>query len=454
MYRALIADDEPWVIYSLQHLINWEEQGFTICGTADNGDEALEKCLSLKADVLISDIRMPGLSGIELLTRLQEAAPDIEVIFVSGYSSFEYTQKAIQLGAADYLLKQVTAKDLLEACKGLKAKLDEKKQRRTDMDIYTFLALMDEDERVSIAEWIRQKRVSQVYESYRMINFAGELPARHLGEVCYVFKTGRDKFTALVGYSCGQQLKSFLRMLGTCKTGISRKGDTNALFLDLYKEADIAFYTALMAHKGCVTYKKEADKETVQEIVRLLSTIETSFNQGDRALYLIHLGKLSRICENLLLDRVAQVHNALSMIFKLENETPGYRQLALEYNCIGDMFEFFRQCLSEDGEQRPLFQIIMQYIDEHYTEDLRLSSVAEEFHFAHNYFSTMFKKMAGVSFTKYIADKRMTLAKTLLKNSSLTLQEIVERVGYNDYFQFIKTFKRETGTTPGQYRRS
>jgi len=232
MYKVLIADDEPWVIYGLQRLISWEEHGFTVCGTASNGDEAFEKCLSLKPDVLISDIRMPGLSGIDLLESLRESAADIEVVFVSGYSAFEYTQKAVRLGAADYLIKQVTAKQLSEACQRLKTKLDS---------------------------------------------------------------------------------------------------------------------------KGIQSTKQ--------------------FNQ------------------------------------------------------------------------------ILQFVDENYTDNLRISDLAKEFHFTPNYFSTVFKKIAGVHFTKYITDKRIELAKSLLSNDSLSLQEIVERVGYKDYFQFIKIFKRETGISPGQYRK-
>ena len=114
MYQVLIADDEPWITYGLVHLIPWEDFGYTVCGTAQNGLEALQMCREQRPDLLISDIRMPGMDGISQQDSLRKETLDLHVVFVSGYSEFEYAQSAVRLGAYDYLLKPVEAKDLID----------------------------------------------------------------------------------------------------------------------------------------------------------------------------------------------------------------------------------------------------------------------------------------------------------------------------------------------------
>jgi len=457
MYKVLIADDEPWVVYGLERLISWEDHGFQICGTAANGDEAFEKCLALRPDVLISDIRMPGLSGIALLEQLRETIENIEVIFVSGYSSFDYAQKALRLGAADYLVKQVTAKQLAEAVQRLKSKLDEKLRKNIESDFYALIALLDDENKVSISELLTQHKKPINYKYYRMVNFTGK--SYIANEHNFIFKTGRDKFSALVGYSSPRDLGIWLKNLHKhqYKAGISGRGTMDSLLFNLFREADIAFYTALMVKKDLFcAYKKKAGEEKVQYIVDTLSALEAALAQNDIPMCHRYLDDLKNVCKNLLLDRTAQIYNALTMIFKqyTENEIYNYRRLASDYAGIDEIFDFFHQCLDvSDSKPTSLFRQIMQYVDAHYTDDLRLTDIAKKFHFAPNYFSTVFKKIAGVPFTKYITDKRMDLAKSMLTSSNLSLQEIVEHVGYNDYFQFNKTFKRETGVAPGQYRK-
>lgn len=112
MYRVFIADDEIWIVMGLKKLIERSGEPFEVVGEANNGVVALEEIDRLKPDVVISDIRMPGLNGLELMERLTERAPDVKVIFISGYAEFEYAQKALQMGAVDYLLKPVEPKML------------------------------------------------------------------------------------------------------------------------------------------------------------------------------------------------------------------------------------------------------------------------------------------------------------------------------------------------------
>lgn len=124
MYQVLLADDEQWVLYGLTRLIPWEDYGFVIADTACDGIEALNKVRKNKPDLLISDIRMPGAGGLELVGKIRETGEQTIVVFISGYSDFEYARQAIRLGAFDYLIKQVEEEELIAVLKRVKDLLD------------------------------------------------------------------------------------------------------------------------------------------------------------------------------------------------------------------------------------------------------------------------------------------------------------------------------------------
>lgn len=112
MYKVLIADDEVWVAIGIKKLIHRSGLPFEVAGEAANGIRALELVRELSPDLLITDIRMPGLSGLELVRKIRESGSLLQVVFVSGYAEFAYAKEGIQLGALDYLLKPVEEESL------------------------------------------------------------------------------------------------------------------------------------------------------------------------------------------------------------------------------------------------------------------------------------------------------------------------------------------------------
>ena len=115
MIKVVIADDEDRICRLIQVLVNWEELGMTVAGTASNGIEALEVIKRENPDVLITDIRMPGCSGLELIAGAKKLSPRLHIIIISGYAHFEYAREAIQYGVSEYLLKPINKKELTDA---------------------------------------------------------------------------------------------------------------------------------------------------------------------------------------------------------------------------------------------------------------------------------------------------------------------------------------------------
>lgn len=134
MIKVVIADDEERICQLIRALIDWEAMGLELAGFAHNGLEAAELAEKLKPDILITDIRMPGISGVELIQRLKEKNSDLEIIVISGYAHFEYAQQAIKYGVGDYLLKPVSKAELTATLEKLRQRICNRREDEQDKE--------------------------------------------------------------------------------------------------------------------------------------------------------------------------------------------------------------------------------------------------------------------------------------------------------------------------------
>lgn len=130
MHTVLIADDERMVRMNLRTLIERDSGGFRVVGEAKDGEQALQECLEHEPDLIITDIRMPGIEGLELIRRLSERNLDAEFLVVSGYSDFQYAQKALRFGVADYLLKPIDPDYFHSVLDKVSARIRSKSEKR------------------------------------------------------------------------------------------------------------------------------------------------------------------------------------------------------------------------------------------------------------------------------------------------------------------------------------
>lgn len=127
MLSVFLIDDEPIILLGLKKLIEWEKYGFQITGTARNGLEALNKINLQKVDLVITDLKMPNIGGLELCEQLRKKSPGLKFIVLTAYDDFEYTQKSIRNGVSDYLLKPVKEKMLIESLERIRKQIEEEK---------------------------------------------------------------------------------------------------------------------------------------------------------------------------------------------------------------------------------------------------------------------------------------------------------------------------------------
>lgn len=130
--KVVIADDEERICKLIQALINWDALGMEIVGVVHNGLDACEVVEKLQPDILITDIRMPGCSGLELIERVKKTVPELEIIIISGYAHFEYAQQAIKFGVGYYLLKPISKVELTAILEKLKDRIGQRMESEQD----------------------------------------------------------------------------------------------------------------------------------------------------------------------------------------------------------------------------------------------------------------------------------------------------------------------------------
>jgi len=485
MYTVLIVDDEPWVAYGIAKLIDWESLGFTVTGQVHDGLSALEKIKEDNPDVVISDIRMPGLDGLELLDHIVRLGLDTEVIFVSGYSEFEYARKALRLGALDYLVKQIEKPKLIEAMQRCAEKLKEKRQpaKELDMLLNDLFELFEPDNQTTASEFLLNKGYRAEWPNYRFVTGVysqAAAPVIPVGELALAgiqavpFRTGLDKVSILINYDASQtsaltefQIFVTSRLAGFDALGLSSLGMQSAPLGRLYQESDIALCSRFSLGDGKIMeYKPAEPSDTLPKSIRQL---ELAIKEGKPDPIRHGLDKLLAECAEhpMYMDQFTNLYNqVISLIFKYhakgsvlhEIEYMNYAQIARHYESPAQLFDSLKAFFGQQSEPDAVvsneqIRLIIDHIDASYTEDLTLGQLAEQFNISLGYLSSLFKKETGKTYSEYVMDKRLQLAKELLADASLSVQEVVERTGYKDYFHFNKLFKKRFGITPSKYRK-
>ncbi len=133
-YRVLLADDEEEIRSGISRKIDWASLGFALVGEAGNGEEALELAEQLRPDVVLTDIKMPFLDGLELCRRLRVSLPGARLVVFSGFDDFEYARQAVGMGVSEYILKPINAPELRQVLEKLRDQLDRQRLERRDME--------------------------------------------------------------------------------------------------------------------------------------------------------------------------------------------------------------------------------------------------------------------------------------------------------------------------------
>ncbi|MCI8623714.1 MAG: response regulator [Provencibacterium sp.] len=469
MYRVVIVDDEPWSIKSVANFLRGYAPHFQIVLETTDPAEALTYILKEKPDVVFTDIRMPGISGLELLRRARLAGCASEFIMVSGFADFSYAKESIRSGVSDYLLKPLDREEFGAAMVNLRRQL-ERSRKVSDYHLIERILSRQIPER----ELLEMLRLPQDAPSLQAIalkyerqpsctlleGLLGAIPHRRLlagsgREVCLCC-TGRDLYPQLSQQFGEEPVYAGISPLFSPQEGIAR-GLKRAL-----AAADGSF---IDKERKIFRYSPQNLPAMRQVCARLRQALE---EKNRRALEELFLSMPQVFRENHLTCTQAAVlyHEVLLCILERregaqEEVEPEDREAILSaYDSLEELCEYLLElCLSSirAREENPaaasgIFSDLLDYVRGHYDERLKLKDLAARFYINPSYCSEMFRKHTGTSFPDYVTTLRLEKACELLRTGKYSVANVCDIVGYGDYFYFNRVFKKRFGVTPSQYK--
>lgn len=480
MFKIVLVDDEKWILESLKGTVDWDGHGFRIAGEAYNGIEAFELISRVRPDIAFLDIRMPGMNGIELIRRLQEAEIPVHCIVASGYAEFEYAKQAMQYGAAGYCLKPFKRDEIMELLMAAKKKIvqaDHALRHELLQAIYE----QDAEDSASAAEIgrlleklnFRPGRAGEREEGMFAVVVQGGGHPFAEGPAAIPLRIGRGKTAYLLKERDRPEVQSLLESrlppqtrgagIGGVFHGVSLLRER----IEAASEASYRYFTAEGRKLGEAEPVPQRRTELTPEALRLL---DEGTQQKDGALVrqgLDRLLPLFRSGEYTIRHALRLYNVMLSFAYRTagdytEQYMSDYDQLAGVFGNVSEMCDELYGLIESsfvpagaeaaDSRGEETFRQIVRYVNEHFQSDVSIQDISKKFYIHPNYVSHLFKKELRVNFTKYLTGIRMERACELLRGTSLTVSEIAEQVGYHDYFYFAKLFKKQTGKTPTAYR--
>ncbi|MGE6414804.1 response regulator transcription factor [Planococcus kocurii] len=497
--KVLIVDDEMLIRQGILNYIDWKQAGFEIVGEASNGKEAMEMINVFSPDIVITDIVMPIMDGIDLVREAKKAFPNIEIIILSSFENFDYVRSTFQNGVADYILKpKLNGQELLTVLNRVADRIPHIqnasspiKTVRTPEEILESMILgydistnfVDASSvfinnrfgligihggnlnAVAVVTIVKQAVLEELpvfllnaskTEATLLFNFNSH-QLRYIKEAIYQEKNEVSDETWVIyepfdaiedikrvhdkGYS---QMKKYLFYLPDIHVfsydELPKENEKQAHFdlnhfIEMFK--DRLFNVAFTYLENHVDYLKGRYHNDSFEFKTFLGNI--IFN-------------MIVLLETMKYD-VQDIEQKKYTYFSIINEADHVHEALDKFNEFLD--EVRSNILLDDkaNDQSRNLNKILSYIEQHYTEPLRLSEIAAHFHFNASYLSSYFSTHHKEGFSEYLNRVRIKKSMELLENSQVSISNISGMVGYSEHSYFCKVFKRITGMSPGKYRK-
>ena len=409
--KVFLADDEIVVREGIRESFPWDETPYTLVGEAPDGEMALPIIRDTNPDIVITDIRMPFMDGLELCRILRVQMPWIGIIVLSGYDEFEYARQCIQLGVREYLLKPINSDNLKEVLDKVSAQIIA--ERKTLEHAANLRARMESDDK-----FLKEKLIGLLFNDESTEDDAGNVLKQLSSMGCNI----EAPFYSVIDAA-----------FSPVRTG------QEAAFDLASNGGGIVFATAsrtgtrLLVLGNTVEEAEERAYAFASSLVRELERLEcTEIRVGigdivDSPEKILNSFKAARHIRHLIVERKDE--NAIIL---------GVREM-------GEV--------DEGKKESSVISDAKLYMLENFSNpSLMLQDVAREVNMSNSRFSTVFSQQSGQTFTEYLIHIRLNKAKELLRTTDIKNTQIASEVGYNDSHYFSYIFKKNIGITPTEYR--
>lgn len=495
----LIVEDQPNFREGLKFFVAQKSAGWQVIGEAETGEEGWRKIVQLQPDLVLMDIHMPVMNGIELAQQIHEHRVDTMFVMITGYRDFQYAQSALRFGAMDFLLKPCSDEDITRILRIATDKLESKSttQRAARELLLRSILLkiqMNEDITARYAQlfagrelWLiavhdyfptgKHYRQEDLYLlQYGILNIIQELASKD-GVRTELMMLTADRFvlSAAAGEVSEvwrqQAVEAVRDYLGIEIEGAFMGACTNASsLLEAYAALgeDEVRLVAPAPSAGEVT-AHQAAQDIKNAIMDLIVTGEDGCLDHYFAEVLQQLSqhnlaesKIIAVNQAMALNQVAAmltlapqsaqpVAELLDHIRDLSDPSQIAEWLRRAYDQFTLRFKQWKQPLSRSANP---MELACEYIGQHYLGELSVKQVAEHIHLNPSYFSTLFKKEMGETFTGYVNRLKLQRAQVLLRNTDMKMTDICQTVGFEDSTYFSSIFKKHFHMSPSEFRQN
>ncbi|MHA0857356.1 response regulator transcription factor [Paenibacillus sp. CMAA1364] len=506
MFRVLLIDDEPNGLEGMKLLIDWNELGFEICGTCSNGVEGLQMIEQLAPDLVLTDVRMPLMNGLEMIEAAQGLSSiAVRFAIVSAYSEFEYAQKAMRYGVHHYLLKPIMADEATEELR------DIYKQLKKEAEIKDFHQKASYEENVTlITEMLNgvaaDKRNSSVLtelsSSKEEWNFilleteqrlkaglresAVKLMAAH--EAVFMIDLEPNRFGFVYGCSPDEnQNESFhllfsellhhcgaraFMSLGASEQSLFRIGNCyqtakEAMMYTFYYEDYTSFiiYHDIKDIHFSYHYHQIGYTDAIVQAIELVNKVSlrsaidsavASFREMLVAPEIIR--KIIIHIVYVVMESIRATNEAQIELLYTKFKWAEISNLSFTLSDIMDNLRSFGEesidilLDNQRGNSQGVIKEINDYIIEHYRENLSIKKLADIFYLHPVYLGQLLMKKNGINFNELLHNLRIEEAMGLLRQNQFKNNQIAELVGYSNYDKFSKQFSKRMNMSPNEYK--
>lgn len=506
-YKVLIVDDESILRNGLKHLCNWEDEGFKLIGEASNGKEALEIIEEKEPNIVITDLIMPEIDGIELSKVIKNKYPRIKVLVLSNVSEFDYVKESFKYGIHDYLLKtDASPESMLPILKNMVKEIDSNilnennySEERILEDLTLDLILAKEIDKESLE--ILSKNFT--LESYCLLisEIYNDDDSKELEKIKKMIKSNvrdslekyinitifiKNKIVIVINYNENNKLKMLRDIEETIKDiyenydvspfilveGNNIKNNINSSYEEalFIKNKSIYFNKALVRKNDIRerSIKIKFDYDLFNSFIGKLDFNECT-NMIKKYLYIVKENTymeeydLKKFCQNLIYNALSSLENYDSeliniskkkiILFKNIDIARSFDELV---NIVIDTFNYMED-LSQNSlnskNNTYIIKIVKDYVDKNYRDEISVSTISKDLNINYNYLSYCFKNETNENLSSYISKIRVEKAKIYLEDFKIPIADISEMVGFSEHNYFSKIFKKYTSFTPTEYRR-
>lgn len=493
MIKVLLVDDDFLVRTFLFRITDWEKHGYTVVGAAQDGEEALQMAEEYEPDIIITDISMPVMDGIELIRRLKHNGNSAKIIALSCHDDFEYVKEAMKLGTDEYVLKNLlTEESLLKLLDEIKQSIvstsrsglrfhapDEEREyylslltggkQKAEDHFFTGAAMavsiLNYDMRIATLPMDQQKKFHASFEQVCR-EACQNVPAVR----CVHVQGGR--YSVLLDFSgipsiydrrekIQQYASALVRFaqrylsVSVC-VGTSRADGFGSDAKKCWQEANDALNEQFYApHPVFYGWQVEScGREIPPLAVRFSEEIPGYIARKD--------GGMIRHQWEVVLEEFRTQHTSKRLVQEWLRQTD--RKAGILPRLVPEKLEEFHgmesayltfreEVLPEPERYSSAVSQTIRYLQENHRQNVTLQAAADAVHLNPAYLSHIFSKETGITFSEYLLSCRINSAKELLARTGNKIREVGEQSGFSDYRNFCKTFKRVTGVTPQNYRK-